>query len=465
VDAYIKPLEVEVFITEEKPRIPLKFGAVVMRQTPLAHVRVLVENRRGDTAEGWGAIFLSDVWAWPSPRVRPESRQHAMKRLVQAWAKRVSEYSDYAHPLDIWWDLHEELQPMADTLCRNLHLPEIMPHLASLVCASPVDAALHDAFGKVNRINTYNGYGRAFIGHDLSRYLGSRFRGAYLSDFIQPMPRWIDGFHLVGGLDKLTEAEITDDDPKDDLPVSLDQWIRYEHLHCLKVKLRGNDLEWDVQRLVDVARVARDEHRRLGIEGLWLSADTNEQCERPEYIVEMLQKVREKDPATYDAILYIEQPCHRNLIEHPLNVSCIAELKPVVIDESLTRLRDIDLAMQLGYTGVALKTCKCQSSALLVAAEAAQRGIVYTVQDLTNPGIALIQSVGLAAHLRPLKGVETNSRQFFPASNEPEARVHPGLYKMTDGKLDTSTIAGVGLGYEWERIGRRFDRALPEKSG
>ncbi len=449
----IRPVNLDVFITMETPRTPLKFGAVVMRETPFAHVRATVENLDGETAEGWGGIFLSDVWAWPDPRVEQRSRHHAMMRLVDAWAKHVADYDLYAHPLDIWWDVHDGLQPLARQVSNNLHLPATIPYLASLVCASPVDAALHDAFGKAAGINTYNGYGRSYFQHDLVRYLGRDFKGAYLSDFVQPMPATIDAFHLVGGLDKLTEAEITDEDPKDDLPVSLDQWIRYEHLHCLKVKLRGTDLDWDVQRLLDVARVADDEHRKLGLAGLWLSADTNEQCVTPDYVVEMLEKVRERDAGVYDRILYIEQPCHRDLREHPLNVSAIAERKPVIIDESLMGLKDLDLALSLGYSGAALKTCKGHSSALLTAAVCTQRGIPYTVQDLTNPAISLAHSVGLAAHLRPLRGVETNSRQFFPASNEPLGRIHPGLTRLTDGKLDPTTLGGVGLGYQWERIG------------
>lgn len=452
----IRPVSLDVFVTMEKPRMPLKFGAVVMRETPFVHVRATVENLDGDTAEGWGGIFLSDGWAWPDPALKPTVKQHAMMRLVDEWAHRVADYNIYAHPIDIWWDMHDELQPYAELLSTNLHLPAAMPHLASLVCASPVDAALHDGFGKVNGINSYNGCGRSYMQQDLSRYLGKTFKGAYLSDFLHPMPAALDAFHLVGGLDKLTESQIADEDPKDGLPVSLDQWIRYEHLHCLKVKLRGSDLDWDVNRMLDVARIAREEQARLGLQGLWFSADTNEQCQSPEYIVEMLQKVRQRDPHLYDQVLYVEQPCHRDLREYPLNVSKIAELKPVIIDESLMSLHDLDLALDLGYSGAALKTCKGHSAALLTAAECTRRGIVYTVQDLTNPAISLAHSVSLAAHLSPLKGVETNSRQFFPASNEALGRVHPGLTKLRDGKLDTTTLGGAGLGYQWEKIGMAF---------
>jgi L-alanine-DL-glutamate epimerase-like enolase superfamily enzyme len=453
----IRPVSLDVFVTMEKPRMPLKFGNVVMRETPFVHVRATVENLDGDTAEGWGGIFLSDVWAWPDPAVEQATRHHAMMRLVDEWARRVADYNVYAHPIDIWWDMHDELRPFSEHLSNNLRLPGAMPHLASLVCASPVDAALHDGFGKVNRINSYNGYGRSYVEHDLSRYLGKSFKGAYLSDFLHPMPASIEAFHLVGGLDKLTGLEITDEDPKDGLPVTLEEWILYEHLHCLKVKLRGTDLEWDINRMLDVARVARQEHARLGLQGLWFSADTNEQCSCGDYMVDLLRRLGEQDPALFEAILYVEQPCHRNLRDYPLDVSKIAALKPVVIDESLMGMKDLELALDLGYSGAALKTCKGHSSALLTAAECTRRGIVYTVQDLTNPAISLAHSVSLAAHLSPLKGVETNSRQFFPATNEALGRVHPGLTKLRDGNLDTTTLGGVGLGYQWEKIGTAFE--------
>ncbi len=136
----------------------------------------------------------------------------------------------------------------------------------------------------------------------------------------------------------------------------------------------------------------------------------------------------------------------------------LAALKPVIIDESLMTLEDFALAMELGWSGIALKACKCQSAALVFAAKAERLGIPYTVQDLTNPGIALLQSVGLAAHLRTLKGVEANSRQFFPSASTPEARVHPGVFKLREGCIDTTTIGGPGLGYRWPEIDRSFEQ-------
>ena len=197
-----------------------------------------------------------------------------MKEFVIRWCKLVSEVEGYWHPVDLFWEIESELEIVSESICSEWQLDEPMPRMAALVSASPIDAAIHDAFGNVNQIDTYKGYGKEFMSNDLSRYLGSDFENRYISDYLNPMPEFIDAFHLVGGLDKLTEAEITDSDPDDDLPVSLDQWIRFENLHCLKIKLRGNDSEWDLHRILEIAKVAREEQKKLGIKELWLTADT-----------------------------------------------------------------------------------------------------------------------------------------------------------------------------------------------
>jgi len=457
VQTDIRILELSPFFTSEKPRVPLKFGGVVMDRAEYCHVRARVENRAGRVAKGWGAIFMSDVWAWPTAAVAQPDRSALMCDLVRAWCRRVSEFSEFAHPIDIFGRLEDELVALSDRLCREKKLAEVMPRLGALVCASPVDAALHDAFGNAAGISTYDGYGKEHLSHDLSTYLGADFKDRYPSDYLSPMPAFVDAFHLVGGLDKLTAAQVTDDDPKDGLPVSLDEWIRFEELHCLKVKLAGKDLDWDLNRLDEVTRIALEEHKTLGIHELYLTADTNEQCESPDYAVELLTKLREINPVAFEAILYIEQPCERDLRRRRLDVRELAQLKPVVIDEALASLEDFDLAMELGYSGVALKSCKCQSAELVIAAKATELGIPYTIQDLTNPGIALLHSVGLAGHLSPTKGVESNSRQFFPATSEPEKKIHPGVYRLTKGRIDTRTICGPGLGYQWTEIGRSFE--------
>jgi hypothetical protein len=80
------------------------------------------------------------------------------------------------------------------------------------------------------------------------------------------------------------------------------------------------------------------------------------------------------------------------------------------------------------------------------------------VQDLSNPMLAQIPHVLLAAHAGTIMGVETNGMQFYPEASRPEAAVHPGLYRRRAGKVDLSSIAGPGFGYRLDEI----QRPLPE---
>ncbi len=275
---------------------------------------------------------------------------------------------------------------------------------------------------------------------DLSKYLGPEFKGRYVEDYIRSeyLPQ-IPIFHLVGGLDKLTEAEKDDSDPDDGKPVSLDEWIRAEGMYCLKVKLRGNDLDWDVDRMLAVYKIGCQELSKLHIEEMHLTADTNEQCETPEYIIEMLHRIREQSEDCCERILYIEQPTERDLTAHRYDMRELSQLKPVIVDESLTDLESFELAMELGWSGVALKTCKGHSSDMVFAAKAQEIGIPYALQDLTNPSLSLIHSVGMGARLYTIMGVEANSRQFFPdATTEAEQRVHSGIFNVRRGVADTS---------------------------
>ena len=111
-----------------------------------------------------------------------------------------------------------------------------------------------------------------------------------------------------------------------------------------------------------------------------------------------------------------------------------AKLRPVVIDESLTDLESLLLAREMGYNGVALKACKGQSQAVLMAAAAQKYGMFLCVQDLTCPGASLIHSVGISAHVPAVAGIEANARQYVPAANSAWEQRFPGIFKV-DGRL------------------------------
>jgi L-alanine-DL-glutamate epimerase-like enolase superfamily enzyme len=376
-----------------------------------------------------------------------------MREVVLAFVKAAEADGRYLHPIDLFLDLEPELKRIDREVCQGLCLAEEMPFLGALVCASPVDAAIHDAFGNGNGISVYDGYGPEHMAHDLGHYLGPAFRGRYPQDCLRrSYAPELPAFHLVGGLDRLRRAEVTNADPQDGLPNSLDAWVERDGLTCLKIKLRGDDLGWDVDRIAEVARVAREAQGRIGQSDLCFSADTNEQCETPDYVVELLARLRERDGRAFEELLYVEQPTERDLTAHRWDMRPLAKVKPVIVDESLTDLASFDLAMDLGWSGVALKACKGQSKTVLTAAKAEGLGVPYTVQDLGCPGIALLQSAGIAARLNPMKGVEANGRQFFPQASADVAKVHPGLFRVRGGRVRTESLAGTGFGFRMEEI-------------
>ncbi len=124
-----------------------------------------------------------------------------------------------------------------------------------------------------------------------------------------------------------------------------------------------------------------------------------------------------------------------------------AKIKPVVIDESLVDLESLLLCRELGYSGVALKACKGHSEALLMGAAAQKFGMFLCVQDLTCPGRSFLHSATLAARIPTIAAIESNSRQYCPAGNLGWEQRFPGMFRVTDGTLDTSILDGPGLGY------------------
>jgi L-alanine-DL-glutamate epimerase-like enolase superfamily enzyme len=292
-------------------------------------------------------------------------------------------------------------------------------------------------------VSCYETYGRHFLPQDLSAFLGPAYRGKWLEDFVRrsPVPR-LPLYHLVGALDPLTDADVAQP-VGDGLPETLPQWIAHNGLTHFKIKLNGDDLNWDLERVVAVDRLARA-GRTVQVA---YSLDFNERCQNVAYLIELLRKLRERTPAGFDAVQYVEQPTARDLRAHPENrMHEAAKLRPVVIDESLTDLETLELAQQMGYTGAALKACKGQSQSLLMAAAAQTMGMFLCVQDLTCPGASLIQSASLAAHVPGIAGIEANSRQYAPVANRDWEARFPGIFLTRDGSMNTSGLTGVGLG-------------------
>lgn len=427
-------------------RTSIKFGGVVLDKATVLNVECEAVTRSGRTTHGFGSMPLSNIWAFPSSVMTYDQTLRAMTTLAERCARLTAGHSEYGHPMDLGLGLEEQFLAAASLLEMELGLVQPIPKLATLVTGSAFDAAIHDAFGKAHGRNCFRTCGPELMSQDLGSYLGQDYAGESLEAYIlaDPKPR-MPLYHLVGALDPLTDAEVKQP-VGDGLPETLPQWIHFNGLTHLKIKLNGDDPAWDLERIIAVDRLTTEAQLQRGVSSWHYSLDFNERCQHVDYLIDLLHQLRERTPAGFDRVQYIEQPTARDLRAHPQNrMHEAAKLKPVVIDESLTDLESLLLARELGYTGAALKACKGQSQSLLMAAAAQKLGMFLCVQDLTCPGASLIHSAGLAAHIPGVAAIEANSRQYCPAANRGWEDRFPGIFKISDGAMDTSCLNGPGL--------------------
>jgi L-alanine-DL-glutamate epimerase-like enolase superfamily enzyme len=371
----------------------------------------------------------------------------AMKALVGKIAGLLGSCKERGHPIDLTIALEPAYERAAREVARELKLSEPIPILCTLVAASAFDAALHDAFGKAHGLNCYHTYGPDFMSHDLGHYLGKEFQGETLDCYVRrsPQPR-LPLYHLVGALDPLEASDIATP-IGDGLPETLAEWIVFNGLTHIKIKLNGDDLDWDVNRVLRVDRVSAQVQQQREVDRWNYSLDFNEKCPNVGYLLQFLERVKRQAPAGFERIQYIEQPTRRDLKADQANVMHeAARIRPVVIDEALIDLESLLLARDMGYTGAALKACKGQSQSLLMAAAAQKFGMFLCVQDLTCPGASLLHSAGLAARIPGVAAIEANARQYMPAANKPWEVRFPGIFHITDGTMATGVLSGPGLG-------------------
>ena len=456
----IQPVETELYFLPVKTRIPLKFGTETLTSVTCVRVCMHVKNLSGELSSGWGETPLSVQWAWPS-KLPYEERHQALKDFCILIAEAWSSFDFQGHPMEIgYMFIENKLSLLLKNFNNVAGLSEPMPYLAALVCCSAFDIALHDAYGISNNINTYETYNSDYMNEDLSFYLtpaedvNISFKNKYPSDFfVKQKSDLLPVWHLVGGKDLLDKSELTGNEPDDGYPVVLTDWIRDDGLKCLKVKLVGNDSIWDYERLCKVGKIALENNVN------WLTADFNCTVTDPCYVNNILDRLVWEYPRIAGMILYVEQPFPYDLENNRIDVHGVSARKPLFMDESAHDWKLVRLGRKLGWTGVALKTCKTQTGALLSGCWAKAHGMTLMVQDLTNLMLAQIPHVLLAANIGTIMGVESNGMQFYPEASSIEAEVHPGVYKRNNGALNISSLHGLGFGYSIEKIRRK----LPEK--
>jgi L-alanine-DL-glutamate epimerase-like enolase superfamily enzyme len=402
---------------------PLLLSTGAIRDVPEARVRVVVRVA-GREAEGRGNILLSDLWAWPDPAVPHEARVAAMRALCCDLAARLAALcgGEPAHPLVLGLRLHRALHADPPAV-------PAMPLLARAVCASPLDAAIHDAVGQALGRSAFDFYGPDVSLPEADEDVPGGALPEAVRNLIEhkPLTRlaawWIVGAH-------------------DDLEAMVKPAVKRHGFRCFKLKLPARDPAADAARTAEVFRAVR----AFGATRVRLSADTNEANPDADSVRVYLEQLRADAPDAFRALEYLEQPTPRDILRHAFDWRPVTRLKPVLLDEGLTGFDRLPLALEQGWSGLALKTCKGHSFALAAAAWARRQGMMLTLQDLTNPGYSAIHAALFASRVRTVNGVELNSPQFIPQANAEWLPRLQALFYPTDGFHVPASPRCAGLG-------------------
>lgn len=425
-------LEAEVRFHEQafvKP-LQLSSGLITVITEARVEVKLLVN---GAPATGRGSIYLSDLWAWPDPSLTHEAKDKVLRSYCETIAARLADLvgGEALHPLELGLRLHHSIEK------TDFGVGEFagLPLLAKAMAASPFDAALHDGTGLALKCSAFSLYGENAETQEVpsgdSFFSGKGACRAIHQHLQKPVTK-LQAWRIVGARDILEK----------DLKKVIDKGYT-----AFKLKILGKDAAVDAARTAEVFRFAREN----GISQPRLSVDSNEANPDPESVVDYLERLRANDADAFAALEYLEQPTGRDIEKHAFEWKKVTSLKPVLLDEGLTRLDLFDLSLRQGWSGFALKTCKGHSFALLAGAWALEQNKIISLQDLTNPGLSAIHAALFAAHLPTVNGVELNSPQYTPAANAAWIPRLSGLFEPKNGfhELDfLSKGAPHGLGSE-----------------
>jgi L-alanine-DL-glutamate epimerase-like enolase superfamily enzyme len=409
----------------QRLKIPLVLSSGPIDSVTEAVVSLRVRTNSKE-AIGRGSIYLSDLWAWPDPRYTHEQRDALLQDFCRDIAEGLNLLADSEplHPLELGLRLH-------NVICHGPNVPERfkeIPILARAMCLSPFDAAIHDGVGIALRKSAFEFYDEPAAIPSADDLFPHSSAIAAIGDVIRPPQREIPAWLIVG--------------KNDDLQRDVRPWAVDRGYRCFKLKIMGKESGVDAARTAEVYQAAKS----WGVSDPWLSVDSNEANPDAQSVMDYLQRLESLDGGAFHALKYLEQPTGRDIRQYRFDWHEITKRKPVLLDEGLTSLSLLHEAAKQGWNGLALKTCKGHSFALVAAAWAKTHDMLLSLQDLTNPGYSFIHAALFAAFVPTINGVELNSPQFTPDANAQWSRRLPDLFEPRDGMHRLPEEIPVGLG-------------------
>ena len=434
-------------------RMPFRFGVVTLTEAPQCFVRARIELAGGQSHWGAAAELLAPKWFDKNLALSNEDNFNQLRLSLRLAAESYLQ-SDRPRTAFGHFAGHYAEQ-IAAGAARGLN-----PLVANFGPAQ-IDRAVLDALCKCLGVSFYEAAQRNLVGIDPG-LLPARLpelAGFDMTRFLAQLApaKTIAARHTVGLVDVIAGHPNQVDDG---LPESLEEVVAtYGHSY-FKLKV-GGDVVADLQRLSEIAAVLNSLP-----ELYFVSLDGNEQYNDIEALLDLLRRMQAapKLARLVSSTMFIEQPINR---AHALDgdVSAIARLKPVIIDESDDDLATFPRARALGYAGVSSKCCKGLYKSILNAARCAMWNAdssdahyFMTGEDLTTQaGLAVQQDLALV-NLIGLRHVERNGHHYvngMAGLPQPEQddflAAHPDLYershdavrlKIRAGQLAIGSLAG-----------------------
>ncbi len=447
--------------------MPFRYGSACLTAAPILHVRVHLESTSGKKAVGLAADCLPPLWFDKDPN--KDFRRNVEDQLT-AFQKAKEIYLVLGGNRQTAHELWEAALPriLDEALSSGINA------LTAAFGSSFFERAVIDALCRLEGVSFFDALKKDLLGFDTS------------TDLVKKPADRIWCRHTVGLADPITRGEIPNEERLDDgLPQALEEDIEFYGLRYFKVKVSGNHAH-DVERLSRMAALFAQRCHH----GYSVTLDGNEQYRDLSEIERLVEDLRSRPYGQefFDAILFIEQPLHRDIAlakNTAAGIAELAKLKPVIIDESDDQLDSFQRAVDIGYQGVSHKNCKgvfksLKNRALVNRLNRDSEKPIYfqTGEDLANVAVIPLQEDLTTLAALGIEHAERNGHHYYHGLDhlpEEESQsalaAHSDLYedsggsvflRIVDGAIDIgSVLKAVGYGYDCDVA---FDQRTPAES-
>lgn len=428
---------------------------------PLAHVRMIVSDGKGNETFGCSGDRLSVRWLDKRPGRSHDRKRRELVGLIEQARNVYLDVAEFDSPYDMWRACHARIIEHGQKAEQEA--------LTSSFASALFERAMVDAVCRLNDKAMYEMLKGGELGFTPSK-VHPELKTLPYEKILPAIPTTRFSIrHTVGLVDPLTLDEVPDDRRVNDgLPETLADYIRKDGIRFFKIKISGHP-EADLKRLTRIWELVSSTIEPA------ITLDANEAYSDLGTFAEFVRRLESEHLGLFQHILYIEQPLPRALTFDrgtAKQIREIAELKPLLIDEADGTVNAYRDAKEIGYLGTSHKNCKGFFKSLLNHALATHWSLegeaaFLSGEDLQNLPVVPLQQDFATLGALGLDHCERNGHHYnFGLSllsqhdKDRAVRRHPDLYakrgdewflEIIDGQVECASVhlyPGFGIADE-----------------